>query len=121
MHWVADKCSSRRNVRPVPLDIHIQSFDIQSFNSRLLAMSRPTYLAIRAHAPEDPAIVFVPHKKQCRIVAFDLMTYAAADDAPDRFLQADLETIQPYLDRCTSTALKTAVSLPRSGRCPPPR
>lgn len=30
-------------VRPVPLEIHIQGFDIVNFDSRLQAMARPTY------------------------------------------------------------------------------
>ena len=96
--------------RPVPLEIHIQGFDVQSFASRMLAMSRPTYLAINAHSPEDPTIVFVPGKKQCRMVAFDLLTFAAADDATDRFMQADEATMAPYLEKCTSTALKHTLS-----------
>ena len=97
------------NVRPVPLEIHIQGFDVQSFSSRMLAMSRPTYLAINAHSPEDPVIVFVPSKKQCRMLAFDLLTYAAVDDA-DRFMQADEATIAPFLDQCVSSALKHTLS-----------
>ena len=97
------------NVRPVPLEIHIQGFDVQSFSSRMLAMSRPTYLAINAHSPDDPVIVFVPGKKQCRMVAFDLLTFAAADD-PDRFMQADEATIAPFVEQCTNTALQHTLS-----------
>ncbi len=51
-------------VRPVPLEIHIQGFDIPHNATRLLAMSKPTYLAIRRHSPDKPVIVFVSSRKQ---------------------------------------------------------
>jgi pre-mRNA-splicing helicase BRR2 len=98
------------NVRPVPLEIHIQGFDMQSFSSRMLAMSRPSYLAVCAHSPEDPVLVFVPSKKQCRMVAFDFLTYAAADNTPDKFLQADAATIAPFIERCHNSALQHTLS-----------
>lgn len=41
-------------VRPVPLEIHIQGFDIVNFDSRLQAMARPTYAALVAASNEVP-------------------------------------------------------------------
>lgn len=116
-------------VRPVPLEIHIQSLDIANFEARvqvravtcpvnwpmrdrtllasarlrcwslttvhpltlpaLQAMSRPTYAAICAHAGDTkPVIVFAPTRKAAKQVTADLLTYAAADRAPLRFLKA---------------------------------
>lgn len=71
----------------MPLEIRIQGFDIPSFGARLLAMSRPAYAACAAHAsaPGRPGLVFVPSRKQAQLTAVDLITYAAADGAPDRF------------------------------------
>ena len=40
------------NVRPIPLEIHIQGFDIPHYASRLLAMSKPMYNAINMHSAE---------------------------------------------------------------------
>uniref|UniRef100_A0A0D9VYU9 U5 small nuclear ribonucleoprotein 200 kDa helicase n=1 Tax=Leersia perrieri TaxID=77586 RepID=A0A0D9VYU9_9ORYZ len=37
-------------VRPVPLEIHIQGSDIEIFEARMQAMSKPTYTAITQHA-----------------------------------------------------------------------
>eukprot|EP00951_Prasinocladus_malaysianus_P025716 scaffold226069_cov43-Prasinocladus_malaysianus.AAC.1 len=55
----------------------------------MLAMSRPTYSAITAHAKDaKPAIVFVPTRKHARLTALDLLTFAAAEGEPARFLQS---------------------------------
>lgn len=53
------------------------------------AMARPAYIAVSAHAREGkPAILFVPTRRQARLTALDLLTYAAADGQPKKFLQA---------------------------------
>ena len=57
-------------------------------------MARPTYNAITAHSPQKPVIVFVPSRKQTRLTAIDLLTYAAADNTPECFLHAEIEDIQ---------------------------
>ena len=75
-------------MRPVPLDIHVQGFDIANFESRMQAMARPAYSALISHATEArPAIVFVPTRKHARLTAMDLLAFAAADGQPTRFLQ----------------------------------
>lgn len=75
-------------VRPVPLDIHVQGFDIANFESRMQAMARPAYSALVSHATDArPAIVFVPTRKHARLTAMDLLAFAAADGLPTRFLQ----------------------------------
>lgn len=75
-------------VRPIPLEIRIQGFDVANYGARLLAMSRPTYAACSqysANKPGRPAVVFVPSRKQAQLTAVDLITFAAADDQPDKF------------------------------------
>lgn len=75
-------------VRPVPLEIVIQSFDISSLEARMQAMARPAYTAVSAAARDNkPTILFVPTRKQARLTALDLLTYAAADGQPKKFLQ----------------------------------
>jgi pre-mRNA-splicing helicase BRR2 len=52
------------------------------------AMSRPAYSAVLNHAGGgEPAILFVPTRTHARLTALDLLTYAAADGQPRRFLQ----------------------------------
>ena len=52
------------NVRPIPLEIHIQGFDIPHYASRLLAMSKPMYNAINLHSAGKPALIVVADRKQ---------------------------------------------------------
>ena len=51
-------------------------------------------------------IVFVPSRKQTRLTAIDLLTYAAADNTPDCFLHANTDDIQPFVDRVKDKTLK---------------
>ena len=75
-------------VRPVPLEIHIQGFDIANLEARMQAMARPAYSAITQHArAAQPVIVFTPTRKHARLTAVDFLTFAAADGQPLRFLQ----------------------------------
>src|SRR5690606_23839498 len=50
------------NVRPVPLEINIRGFSHFNYTSRVLAMTKPTYNAIKNKSDGKPVIVFVPSK-----------------------------------------------------------
>ncbi|KAI7854305.1 Sec63 Brl domain-containing protein [Circinella umbellata] len=100
------------SVRPVPLEIHIQSYNIPHFASLMMAMAKPTYLAITTHSADKPAIVFVPSRKQCRLTAFDIITYCVGDDQETRFLKCSAEEIEPLLERVQD---KTLVETLRHG------
>ena len=80
-------------VRPVPLEIHIQGFDITNLDARMQAMARPCYSALTNHAQDKPAIIFVPSKKHARQTAVDLWAYASADGKGDKFLQVGLPSV----------------------------
>lgn len=98
------------HVRPLPLELHLQSFSISHFPSLMLAMAKPTYLAIKQMSPDKPAIIFVPNRKQTRSTARDLLAACFADDDEDRFLHADVEQMRPLLDRVHEEALAEALS-----------
>ena len=74
-------------VRPVPLEIRLQGFDVANYAARLAAMARPAYAAAAQYAstPGKPALLFVPSRRQAALTAVDLITFAAADNAGDRF------------------------------------
>ena len=93
------------NVRPIPLELHIQGFNITHNASRLIAMAKPLHNAITKHSPNKPVLVFVPSRKQSRVTAFDILTYAAAENEPDRYLHAELEDIKPFIQRLTDKTL----------------
>lgn len=95
-------------VRPVPLDIHIQSFDQIGFQSRMLAMYKPVYQAIRRHAGDRPAIVFAPSKKITWELVIELRTCCAGET---QFLQCDPANAQhkDLLQRTKASAGLTAL------------
>lgn len=87
------------SVRPIPLELHVQGFNITHNASRLIAMSKPVYNCVTRYSPHRPVIVFVPTRKQARLTAIDILTYAAAEGQPNRFFHAEEDDIKPFLDR----------------------
>lgn len=73
------------------LEIHIQGFEIANFDARMQAMARPAYSSLTTYACDAegprPALVFVPTRKHARLVALELLSSAAADGTPGKFLQ----------------------------------
>ena len=90
-------------VRPVPLEIHIQGFDITNLDARMQAMARPCYSALTNHAGDKPTIVFVPSKRHARQTAVDLWAYASAEGKGDKFLQVSA----CWYHMCASAARNT--------------
>uniref|UniRef100_A0AAY4ERR1 BRR2 homolog n=1 Tax=Denticeps clupeoides TaxID=299321 RepID=A0AAY4ERR1_9TELE len=92
-HWLG--CSTTAtfnfhpNVRPVPLELHIQGFNVSHTQTRLLSMAKPVYHAIMKHSPSKPVVVFVPSRRQTRLTAIDILTFCAADVVPQRFTLTD--------------------------------
>lgn len=98
------------SVRPIPLELHVQGFNITHNASRLIAMSKPVYNAVLKHSSHKPAIVFVPTRKHARLTAIDMLTYAAAEGKPNRFFHADEDDIKPFLERMSDKTLKETLS-----------
>lgn len=98
------------HARPLPLELRIQSYAIPHFPSLMLAMAKPTYLAITETSPDQPAMVFVSSRKQTRSTARDLLAACLADDDEDRFLHVDVEQLRPILERVQEEALAEALS-----------
>ncbi|KAK3066782.1 Pre-mRNA-splicing helicase BRR2, partial [Teratosphaeriaceae sp. CCFEE 6253] len=94
------------HVRPIPLNLHLQTFNVPHFPSLMLAMAKPTYQAILQYAqPDKPAMVFVPSRKQVRATAQELLAACAAEDDEDRFLLTDAEQLAPVLARVKERSL----------------
>ncbi|KAF5335668.1 hypothetical protein D9611_009716 [Ephemerocybe angulata] len=101
------------SARPLDMDIHLQSFSIPHFPSLMITMSKPAYLAISEYSPTKPVIVFVPSRRQCTLTVDDLLTHASAEGKADRFLNIELEDLQPHLDhlredQCPSASLDSS-------------
>uniref|UniRef100_A0AAR2JSR6 Activating signal cointegrator 1 complex subunit 3 n=1 Tax=Pygocentrus nattereri TaxID=42514 RepID=A0AAR2JSR6_PYGNA len=88
-HWLGCNTTAtfnfHPNVRPVPLELHIQGFNVSHTQTRLLSMAKPVYHAIMKHSPSKPALVFVPSRRQTRLSAIDILTFCAADVVPQRY------------------------------------
>ncbi|XP_002165482.2 U5 small nuclear ribonucleoprotein 200 kDa helicase isoform X1 [Hydra vulgaris] len=98
------------NVRPVPLELHIQGFNITHTGSRLIAMIKPAYQSIVRLSPRKPVIVFVPSRKQSKITALDLLSFCGAENQPQRFLHCTEEDLQPHLKRIQEKTLKETLT-----------
>ena len=94
------------SVRPEPLELHIQGFNVHFADHRLVAMTRPVYNAIMRHTTFEPVIVFVPSRVQSQQLALDLLTNAAAEGRPQQFLHCQPEELAPHLAKVTSTVLR---------------
>lgn len=65
-------------------------------------MGKPVYNGIVRHSPDKPVIVFVPTRKQAKLTAIDILTFAASDKKADRFCpdyEEDLKDLKPLLNR----------------------
>lgn len=79
----------RPSVRPVPLECHIQGYPGKFYCPRMATMNKPAYAAIQSHSPLKPVLIFVASRRQTRLTALDLITYAAADGRPRTFLKME--------------------------------
>ncbi|KAG8933497.1 DEIH-box ATPase [Tulasnella sp. 417] len=93
------------SARPLPMEIHIQTFNIPHFPSLMISMAKPAYLAIVEHSPTKPVIVFVPARKQCQLTVDDILSYCIADGNEDRFLNIEPTDLQPHLDHISDKGL----------------
>ncbi|KAG6465783.1 hypothetical protein O3G_MSEX015385, partial [Manduca sexta] len=108
--WLGSNANATFNfhpsVRPLPLELHIQGFNISHAGSRVAAMTKPIYNAVCRYAGARPCAVFVPSRRQARLLAADLLALAAAHGRPARFLHASADLVQPFLNKIQDKMLK---------------
>ena len=101
----------RHSVRPVPLEIYIDGFpEMRGFCPLMQSMNRPTFLAIKAHSPKKPVIVFVASRRQTRLTAKDLINFCGNEDDPRRFVAMSEDDLALNLSRAKDEALREALS-----------
>ncbi|KAF2834722.1 Sec63-domain-containing protein [Patellaria atrata CBS 101060] len=101
----------RHSVRPVPLEIFIDGFPEQrGFCPLMQSMNRPTFLAIKAHSPNKPVIVFVASRRQTRLTAKDLINFCGLEDNPRRFVRMSEDDLMVNLSRVKDDALRESLS-----------
>ncbi|KAF1781280.1 P-loop containing nucleoside triphosphate hydrolase [Phytophthora cactorum] len=99
------------NVRPQPLEIRVQGFEINDFSSRMLAMAKPLYNTIANQAEKETG------PKQAQLSAIDVITFALAENDSQKFVShsakdkvelpledaALLHTLENGVGYCTDT------------------
>eukprot|EP00889_Picochlorum_renovo_P003111 jgi/Picre1/30141/NNA_005510.t1 len=94
------------SVRPVPLECHIQGYPGKFYCPRMATMNKPAYAAIGTHSPYKPVLIFVASRRQTRLTALDLITYAAADGKPRAFLRMEEEEMDAILETVEDSSLR---------------
>jgi activating signal cointegrator complex subunit 3 len=100
----------RPSVRPVPLEVHISGFPGKHYCPRMATMNRPTFQAIKQHAPTSPSLVFVSSRRQTRLTALDLIAFLAAEDKPKQWLHMPEEQMNDILDNIKDSNLKLTLA-----------
>ena len=104
-------------VRPIPVEISLQSFESPDQSALQLAMTRPLLHAVSRYATTDdkgqsatPTLIFTPSRKMSRLITLDLMTYMQAENTPQRFLHvSDEEELTNILSAIDNPLLKDAL------------
>jgi activating signal cointegrator complex subunit 3 len=65
----------------------------------MATMNKPCYAAINQHSPDRPSLIFVASRRQTRLTAFDLISFAARDENPKVFLGCD----DSYIDAISTS------------------
>jgi len=75
----------------------VQGYAGQHYCPRMVTMNKPCYAAIKDHAPDKPTLIFVASRRQTRLTAFDIISYAAGDEKPKMFLGCSEDYIESGL------------------------
>jgi replicative superfamily II helicase len=77
---------------------------------RMASMNKPCYAAIKQHAPDKPSLIFVASRRQTRLTAFDLISYAAGEGNPKMFLGCSDLMIESVVDSIQEEALRHTIA-----------
>ncbi len=94
------------SMRPVPTTIYVSGFPGKHYCPRMATMNKPTYAAICTHSPSKPTLVFVSSRRQTRLTGLDLVSFAASDGQPRRFLRMEEEELQDVLYHVRDATLR---------------
>lgn len=100
----------RPSIRPVPTKVHVQGYPGKHYCPRMATMNKPCYAAIKQHSPDRPSLIFVASRRQTRLTAFDLISYAAADENPRAFLGCDEAYVEAIAEGIHDEALKHTIT-----------
>lgn len=100
----------RASVRPVPMVVHVQGYPGRHYCPRMATMNKPCFSAIKDISPTKPVLIFVASRRQTRLTAFDLISYAAADENPKRFLGCSEALVESVAENIVDDALRHTIT-----------
>jgi len=100
----------RPSVRPVPTTIHIQGYPGKFYCPRMATMNKPCFAAIKELSPTKPTLIFVASRRQTRLTAFDIISYAASDDAHKMFLGCPDDYVEAVAEKISDEALSHTIT-----------
>eukprot|EP01060_Flectonema_neradi_P036238 TRINITY_DN6918_c0_g1_i2.p1 TRINITY_DN6918_c0_g1~~TRINITY_DN6918_c0_g1_i2.p1 ORF type:complete len:1934 (+),score=441.45 TRINITY_DN6918_c0_g1_i2:47-5803(+) len=106
----------RPQVRPVPLQLHIQGYEGRNYCPRMATMNKPCFTAIEKHAkfihPDGymtvkPVIIFVSSRRQTRLTGIDLVSFLNISSDPTLFTAGlDPEELDDFVSQCNDEHLR---------------
>jgi activating signal cointegrator complex subunit 3 len=75
----------------------------------MATMNKPCYAAIKQHAPDKPSLIFVASRRQTRLTAFDIISYAAREENPKPFLNCEESYIEAIAESIHDEALRHTI------------
>jgi activating signal cointegrator complex subunit 3 len=100
----------RPSIRPVPTAVHVQGYPGKHYCPRMATMNKPCYAAIKQYAPDRPSLIFVASRRQTRLTAFSLISFAAGDENPKAFLGCDDAYIDAIATSIQDEALRHTIT-----------
>ncbi|ODQ80809.1 hypothetical protein BABINDRAFT_127355 [Babjeviella inositovora NRRL Y-12698] len=99
-----------QSVRPVPLQMYIDGFpDNLAFCPLMKTMNKPAFMAIKAHSPTKPVLIFVASRRQTRLTALDLIHLCGAEDNPRRFMRMNEDELADILQDVKDDTLRLSL------------
>ena len=81
----------RPSVRPVPVEVRIESFSGIHYCPRMTSMNKPAYQAILRLSNDKPVLIFVSSRRQTRLTALDLISLVSLNGQPRRWITKDID------------------------------
>ncbi|XP_060529591.1 activating signal cointegrator 1 complex subunit 3 isoform X2 [Cylas formicarius] len=97
-------------VRPVPLEIHLQGFEVKHFCPRMAAMNKSVYQAICQYASESSALIFVSSRKQTHVTGYELMKFLLTENNPQKWVHCDPDEMEDVKTRLINQDLAQLLS-----------
>jgi activating signal cointegrator complex subunit 3 len=88
----------------------VRGFPGKHYCPRMASMNKPCFAAIKQKSPTKPVIIFVGSRRQTRLTALDLISYAAGDGDPKIFLHCNDDYIEALAEGIQDESLRHTIT-----------